>query len=141
MAVVKKVYYKNFLEYRDIITQNINLDEGGILGTLSSNGVIDDKCVTAIGRPSDAPSKGNVLVNYLLGENKVEKYEDFLDVWNTTNHDEADELRTKIHNALTSQGLKVPAHVSKLSPTDKQGHDMASTSSGEWSITLPSLRL
>ncbi len=80
---------------------------GGLTGELLSNDVIDDECVTSIVRLGDdyMVDKGTVLVNYLLRKNNLGKYEDFLNVWETTHSADANNLRVTIHNALTSQGL------------------------------------
>jgi hypothetical protein len=72
--------------------------------------VIDEECRTEIASFSltDKEKRGKKLVNYLLAENNVDKYEGFLKIWETKNPDEAGKLRTKIHEVLDNQGLKVP---------------------------------
>ncbi len=52
--------------------------------------------------------KGVELVNYLLVQNNLSKYEGFLDVWQTTLSADANDLRVTIHNALKNQGVSVP---------------------------------
>jgi hypothetical protein len=104
---VRKVYYELFMDSTDKIIQNVDLGVGGITGRLSAKQVIDEECVTKINRHGlrDKDKRGRELITYLLHENDVDRYEGFLNVWATA---DADNIRTEIHEALISLGLKVP---------------------------------
>jgi hypothetical protein len=104
---VRNVYFTLFSDNKNIIVQNVNLGVNGITGRLAGNGVIEKKCVKNITRLhlNDKEKRGTVLIDYLLDENDVDRYEGFLDVWAT---DDADTIRTEIHEALINQGLEVP---------------------------------
>jgi hypothetical protein len=95
-----------FSERRTVIAQNINLSSNSsTLGRLFYSKVIDENCRNAVNRRTVLLDKGTVLVDYLLAENKVLKYEDFIDVWEKTHSDHSSELRGIIYIQLQNVGL------------------------------------
>ena len=101
---LKLVYREAFAaEWHDYIRCNVNLKAGSWMKDL--NTIIDKECRERIDCELRDSEKGIVLVQYLIQQNDIAKYNRFIDIWKQQNPIKAIYFEKALKKKIEDRGL------------------------------------
>ena len=109
VQALKQIYNDFFKgDGRQFIAQNTDFKSEAWLKLFRSNkpNLISDECYAKIVSTLNNSKKGEIYAQYLIQENKIEKYKTFIKIWTKFNPTDATTFQQSLDMKIQNHGLK-----------------------------------